>query len=175
MSKSSREQQVEDERKILAELQKNCNESIDTVAKHCGFSRQKAWRIIKQLEKSHMIWGYTAIVDEEKQGLQKFMLSIKRSNKTLDKTSMAEIAYDRLDKTISNLGVTIESSYFIHGEYDWILIFISENLQDAKKFTDIILGAYPGIVERVNLSQILFIQRDHKIANPDQQKLKEFL
>ena len=164
-----------DETKVLNALEQNAKENIDDLAKRCGFSRQKAWRIIKQLETSHKIWGYTAVFDAETQGLQKFMLSIKRSHKTLDPKSMTEIAKDRLDKTISTLGVTIESSYYIHGEYDWILIFIAKNLQDAKIFTDIILGAYPGIVEKADLSQILFIQRDHRIENPDQQKLKEFL
>jgi DNA-binding Lrp family transcriptional regulator len=175
MSKSSKETMKMDEMKVLYALEQNAKENIDDLAKKCGFSRQKAWRIIKQLETSHKIWGYTAIFDAETQGLRKFMLSIKRSGKTLDTRSITEIAYDRLDKTISNLGITIESSYYLHGEYDWILIFIAENLQDAKTFTDIIFGTYPGIVEKANLSQILFIQRDHRIANPDQQKLKEFL
>ena len=175
MAKSSKEQIKQDENKLLSELVKNSKENIDTIAKNCGFSRQKAWRIIKQLETSHKIWGYTAIFDAETQGLQKFMLSIKRSGKTLDKKSMTEIAYDRLDKTISTLGITIESSYYLHGEYDWILIFNAKKLQDAKKFMDIILGAYPGIVQKADLSQILFIQRDHRIENPDHQKLKEFL
>ena len=175
MAKSSKEQLEQDENKLLYELVKNSKENMDTIAKHCRFSRQKTWRIIKQLETSHKIWGYTAIFDAETQGLKKFMLSIKRSGKPLDKKSMTEITYDRLDKTISNLGIIIESSYYLHGEYDWILIFIAKNLPDAKKFTDIILGAYPGIVEKADLSQILFIQRDHRIANPDQQKLKEFL
>ena len=118
MAKSSKEQIKQDENKLLSELVKNSKENIDTIAKHCGFSRQKTWRIIKQLETSHKIWGYTAIFDAETQGLQKFMLSIKRSGKTLDKKSMTEIAYDRLDKTISNLRITIESSYYLHGEYD---------------------------------------------------------
>jgi len=57
MAKSSREQRDLDEKKVLAELQKNSNESIETIAKHCGFSRQKVWRTIKQLEENHMIWG----------------------------------------------------------------------------------------------------------------------
>ena len=175
MAKSSREQKNIDEMTILEELQKNSKESIETIAKHCGFSRQKVWNAIKKLEESRMIWGYTAIVDEEKQGLQKFMLSIKRSNRTLDKKTMDEIAYARLEKIISNLGATIESSYYIQGEYDWVLIFKAKNLKDAKKLSEIMLGAYPGIVERVNLSQILFIQREHRIENPAQGKLNEFL
>jgi DNA-binding Lrp family transcriptional regulator len=175
MVKSSRVQQLEDEMKVIAELQKNSNESIDATTKHYGFSRQKVWRIIKQWEERQSIWGYTAIVDAEAQGFQKFILSVKRSHKTLDKKIMNKEAYDKLEKIILNLGVIIESSYFVHGEYDWILIFMAQNIQYAKKFADILFNAYPGLVDKVDLSQILFIQRDHRIANPDQSKLMEFL
>ena len=175
MSKSSIEQLKKDEIMILEELQKNAKQNIDTIAKHCGFSRQKVWRIIKQLEENQKIWGYTAIVDAEVKGLEKFMLCIKKSQKVLDKKSMNEIAYERLGKIILNLGVTIESSYYIHGEYDWILIFTAKNVMDAKKFTDILSGAYPGIVDKIYLSRILFSQRDHRIENPNQMKLMEFL
>ena len=85
MVKSSKDQIEQDEKKILSELVKNSNENIDTIAKHCGFSRQKAWRIIKKLEKSHMIWGYTAIVDEDRNHMSHFIMLIKRSMKPLDK------------------------------------------------------------------------------------------
>ena len=175
MVRTVKEQQADDEWKILAELQKNSNRSINTIAKHCGFSRQKVWKTIKRLEERRIIWGYSAIVDMQKQGLQKFILSIKRSQKILDKKNMDEITYERLGKIILNLGVTIESSYYVHGEYDWILIFLTKDIQHAKKFADILFGAYPGIVDKAHLSQILFIQRDHRIENPDQGKLRDFL
>ncbi len=68
MSKSSKDQIKQDEKKILSELVKNSKENIDTIAKHCGFSRQKAWRLIKQLEEKKLIWGYIAIFDDQKIG-----------------------------------------------------------------------------------------------------------
>jgi DNA-binding Lrp family transcriptional regulator len=175
MAKSNREQLDKDEMKILAELQKNSNESIDTIAKHCGFSRQKVWRTIKQLEKSCIIWGYTAIVDEQKQGLQKFILLIKRSMQTLETKSVDDIAADKFEKIYSKMGITIESSYYVHGEFDWILLFTAKDLKQAKKFTGLLLEAYPGIVAKISLLQTLFIQREHKICNPDPTKLSEFL
>jgi len=175
MTKSTKEQIQKDEQKILAELMKNSKESIDMIAKNCGFSRQKAWRMIKQLKRDQKIWGYTAIVDLEMQDMKKFILSIKRSGQPLDKKSMNEIAYEKLEKIISSLGVTIESSYFIHGEYDWMLIFMAKDIQYAKKFATTLLNAYPGIVSKVDIAQILYTQRDHRVANPDQSKLMEFL
>jgi len=175
MARTSKEQNEQDVMKVIDALEQNSKKNIDEIAKSCGFSRQKVWRIIKKLEGNRNIWGYTAIVDAKIKDLQKFMLSIKRSQKMLDKKSINEIAYERLGKIILNLGVTIESSYYVHGEYDWILIFTAKNLRDAKKFTNILFSAYPGIIDKVNLSQILFSQRDHRIENPDQMKLMEFL
>jgi DNA-binding Lrp family transcriptional regulator len=49
MAKNSKEQMDQDEKKVLFELVKNSNEKIETIAKHCGFSKQKVSRIIKQL------------------------------------------------------------------------------------------------------------------------------
>ena len=63
MPKNSREQIDADEKKVIKELQKNSKESSDKIAKKCGFSRQKVWRIIKKLEKNKTIWGYFAVVD----------------------------------------------------------------------------------------------------------------
>jgi len=51
---------------VIEQLQRNSNESIDKIAKTCGFSRQKVWRIIKRLENNKTIWGYTAVPDKEK-------------------------------------------------------------------------------------------------------------
>ena len=83
MPKSSKDQIYADEKKVIRELQKNSKESIDTIAKNCGFSRQKVWRIIKRLEKNKTIWGYFAVVDYEKLNLKRYLMLIKRSNKPL--------------------------------------------------------------------------------------------
>ena len=55
MPKNSSEQIDVDEKKVIRELQRNSKESIDKIAKKCGFSRQKVWRIIKRLEKNKTI------------------------------------------------------------------------------------------------------------------------
>lgn len=175
MARRSREQMKNDEMMILAELQKNSNGHINTIAKHLGFSRQKTWRFIKRLEKNHMIWGYTIVVDQQRQGLQKFILSIKRSSKISDKKNEDVIAFDKIEKNYSKLGITVESSYYGHGEYDWILLFTARGLEQAKKFAELILGAYPGMVEKTRLFQILFTPREHNVFNPDRKKMKDFI
>jgi len=173
MVKTSKEQIHEDEMKILETLMKNSNENIDSIAKHCGFSRQKVWRIIKQLEKSHMIWGYTAIVDVEKQGLQKYIMFFKRSMQMFDKTSAEQVNLDSIFDEYKKIGIQIESSHYIHGEYDWIIIFIAKNLIQAKKFISLLLTKYPGLIEKVEIARILYTPRNHHIINPHSLKAKD--
>ncbi|MBP1662562.1 MAG: hypothetical protein H6P94_811, partial [Thermoplasmatales archaeon] len=115
MSKSSKDQMGLDEKKVLSELVKNANKNIETIAKLCGFSKQKTWRIIKRLEAKELIWGYTAVFDEKKMGLKHFMVLIKRSMKRLDESTINKIVSRRLEDVIKELGITIESSSYVHG------------------------------------------------------------
>ena len=73
------------------------------------------------------------------------------------------------------IGVIIESSHRIHGDYDWVVIFLAPNLIEAKKFSEILFDKFPGIAKDVNLMQIIFTNRANYILNPDQTKLREFL
>jgi len=54
MAKRSSVQIEQDENKILDALEQHSKDSVDEIAKSCGFSRQKVWRIIKDLEKRKM-------------------------------------------------------------------------------------------------------------------------
>jgi DNA-binding Lrp family transcriptional regulator len=175
MSKNSREQIEQDEKKVLSELVKNANENIETIAKHCGFSRQKTWRFIKRLEEKNLIWGYTAIFNEEKIGLTHFMLMVKRTAKKLEEQTVNTIVSRRLEDLIAEIGITIESSSYVHGEYDWIITFTADDIKQAKKFSDSVVALHPGIIEKITIMQTLMFIRKQYILNPDRKKLKEFL
>jgi DNA-binding Lrp family transcriptional regulator len=175
MAKNSKEQIDQDEKKILSELVKNSNENIETIAKHCGFSRQKTWRFIKRLEAKKLIWGYTAIFNEEKIGQQHFMLMIKRTSKQLEEKTINTIVSRRLEDLVAEIGVTIESSAYVHGEYDWILTFTAEDIKQAKKFSDSVVALHPGVIEKMTILQTLIFIRKQYILNPDKKKLKDFL
>jgi uncharacterized protein with GYD domain len=73
------------------------------------------------------------------------------------------------------MGITMESSYYINGEYDWMVVFTTADLIQAKKFSTILFDHYSGMAEKVNLMQIIFTNRAHYIPNPDQTKLREFM
>ena len=175
MSKSSSDQKYKDEKKILSELVKNSNEKIETIAKHCGFSRQKTWRFIKQLETKGLIWGYTAIFNEEKIGRMHFILMVKRTTKQIEEKTVDKIVSRKLEDIVAELGITIESSSYVHGEYDWVLTFTAQDIKQAKKFSDSLVVLHPGVIEKITIMQTLMFIRKHYILNPEKMKLKEFL
>ena len=166
---------VQDEKKVLFELVKNSKEKIDTIAKHCGFSRQKTWRYIKQLEAKGLIWGYTAIFDEEKIGLTHFMLMIKRTMKQFRENTADKIISRKLEEIAAEIGITIESSSYVHGEYDWVITFTAEDIRQAKKFSDSVFTFHPGVIEKITIMQtLMFIKKQH-VLNPEKMHLKDFL
>ncbi len=175
MAKSSKKQIYEDELKVITELQKNAKESIDIIATNCGFSRQKVWRIIKTLEEDKTIWGYAAIVNDEKQGLKSYTILIKRTTLPIDEKLADKIITRQLEHTASETGIKIEHSMFTHGTFDWVICFRAKDIMHAKKFSEIVNKTYWGYIREVHMLEVLFPIRIQGILNPDIQKLKEFL
>ncbi len=175
MEKKSKKRHDEDVIKVLAELQRNCKQDLDNIAKHGGFSRQKAWRIIKQLETDGYIWGYTAIINEAKRNLAQFTILIKRTSKPLETPIVEKIDSLTLEEFVSDMDVTIESSYFVHGNYDWIIIVVAHDIKNVRKFCEALYKAFPGAIEKIEVLQTLYAVRNHYIFNPDRKKLHDLL
>jgi DNA-binding Lrp family transcriptional regulator len=175
MAKSSKKQIYEDGLKVIAELQKNAKESIDIIAKKCGFSRQKAWRIIKGLEENKTIWGYAAVVNEEKQEQKRYMILIKRTTLPIEEKLVDKITTRQLEKSASEIDIKIESSMFTHGTFDWVICFKAKDMMHAKKFSEIVNKTYWGYIGELHIMETLFPIRIQGILNPEIEKLKEFL
>lgn len=171
----SKENMEQDEKKILSELIKNSKENIDTIAKHCGFSRQKTWRFIKQLEAKDLIWGYTAVFDEQKLGLKHFMMLAKRSTGPLKDDTVTKIIKRDLEKIVTEFGITIESSSYVHGEYDWVITFTAIDIIHAKKLADLLNEMHPGRLEKITILQTMMAIKKQYILNPNRDKLKDFI
>ena len=174
MPKNSREQIDADEKKVIRELQKNSKESIDKIAKRCGFSRQKVWRTIKRLEKNKTIWGYYAVVDNEKLDMKRYIMLIKRSNKPI-----GDAINKMIDLTMhckeEEIDVDVICSSYLHGQYDWMLIFTASNIKNAKKFSELLTKEYQHMISEINLLEDIFPVKKCGMVNPDLEKFREFL
>ena len=78
MPKRSKENIEKDTQQIIKVFQEDARISLNELAEKTGFSRQKIWRIIKNLEKNKTIWGYTTIIDEKKQKLNNYIILVKK-------------------------------------------------------------------------------------------------
>ncbi len=175
MFEISEQEMQQEEKRILAELVKNSKEKTETIAKHCGFTKQKAGRIIKQLEANDMIWGYTTIFDEQRIGLSHFILLVKREMQKIKEEDVDILISKKTEQLAEEFGVTIESSAYIHGEYDWILTFTASDVKLAKKFINSLLALYPRIINKITIMQTLMFMKNHYVSNPQREKLKEFM
>ena len=157
-------------KKILDVLKTNANESIDVIAKKCGFSRQKIWRIIKKLEKNKTIWGYTAVCDDESYNLKHFTMLTKRTTFPIDQKMLQEILTTRLDDLIPGTFIRIENIQYVHGCFDGIFTFLAEDLVTAKKFYEQFNKRFNKYITAVELLESILIIRKQVIRNP---RLKE--
>ncbi len=174
MPKVSARQIDADEKKVMTELQKNSNESIDVLAKRCGFSRQKVWKIIKKFEKDKTIWGYHAVIETERFHQKTYILLIKKSNAPASKILDLILSRD-LEKNAEDLNVFVISSSYIHGSYDWQISFNAEDIRTAKKFCETVNRLYQGHVGELVLLEEIFAVKTCGIQNPNIKKLKEFI
>ncbi len=175
MARNSVEQIDKDEKLIMSILEKDAKENIDTLADRCGFSRQKVWRIIKRLEKTKLIWGYAAINGGEKMEVGNFVVLIKKSSKPADEKTINSLVGRELDEIAEKMEVTIENSFFVHGEFDWILTFNAKDLRAAKKFHERLLKLYTGMVAGSTLLETLVPLKKQGIINPNIDDLREYL
>lgn len=175
MAKTSKKQIYKDEKKVIASLQKNAKENIDIIAKKCGFSRQKVWRIIKRLEKDKTIWGYAAIVNEEKQDLKHYIILIKKTTLPINEELANKIIKRKLEGLASKVGAKVETSLYVHGVYDWMVSFTANDIKYAKKFCEQFNELYKGYIAELHLLETLFPVKKQGVLNPKARELKQFL
>ena len=166
MPKASREQIADDEKKIIRELQKNSKENIDKIAKKCGFSRQKVWRLIKRLENNKTIWGYSTIVDNEKADLTHYTVLFKRSIAPIGRKVQNQISEENIDNYFPELNVTIEDCLYVNGKYDWILSFTAPGLKEMKIFCEKFMRKYSEYIKAYEVLETIITVRKQGIKNP---------
>ncbi len=175
MPKSSQTRVIEDEEKILEILETNAKASIDDIAKKCGFSRQKVWRIIKKLEEEKTIWGYTAICEQERYTMKHFIMMMKRNTAPIDEKMMRVIITTRLDDLLPDLKIKIENIEYVHGSFDGIFSFYAADLISAKKFSDRFKEHFHEYIADVELLEGIFFIRNQRIPNPNLKNIVHYL
>jgi len=173
MAKTSKKQIEQDKMKVIDVLEQHSKDSVDKIAKKCGFSRQKVWMIIKDLEKRKIIWGYTAVTDESSRNLKHFIVLFKRTTVPFDENFKKEILHDKLDNYSPN--VIIENLYIVHGQYDNVATFYAKDLVSAKKLISAMLEKIGKYYDGYLLLETLLPVRKQRLKNPRMKELVEYM
>jgi DNA-binding Lrp family transcriptional regulator len=175
MKENNKTRHMDDEQKILSVLQTNAHISIDVIAKKCGFSRQKVWRVIKKLEEQKTIWGYTAIYDEEQYDLKHFIMLMKLSTIPVDQKIKNEILTTRLDDLLPGSVIKIEHIEYVHGSYDGVFTFYAKDLVTAKRFCARFQERFNPFIASVEILEGIFFLRKQMLPNPKLKKQLSYL
>ena len=172
MPKSSLTKIDEDKQKIFELLVCNSRQSPNEIAKKLGFSRQKAWKLIKLLERENKVWGYTAIFPEYKKGWIIYFALVKIKYSYLKEMDMLIESVKK--GGTSNLDLHILEVYFTNGCYDGIVIFSAKNVQEAKKYLGHMHKIYGNQIEKIDLIENVFPLIISSKMNPNIEKLWDF-
>lgn len=173
MPKVSEEQIQIDEKKVIAELRENSNKSINEIAEKLGFSRQKVWRIVRRLEKENIIWGYGAVIDEEKLGFEYYILLLKKNVQPVKAEAIKNITSREIEDYIRKMDCYMISSLYTNGFYDWIVIFTAPDTIQAKKVSELFINRYHEFLTEVKLLETIFPAKIKGKVNPDIKKLRD--
>ena len=175
MPKSSKEKIMDDERKVIRELKKNAKESIDSIGKNCDFSRQKVWRIIKRLEENGTIWGYSSVINDEKMNQKRYFILFKRTSKPVPKEKIEIITKRKLKEASRKIGIGVESSYFIHGDYDWLVCITASSIKEVKIFLNLFSTYFSdGFISDYQVLEVIFPIEINGIINPNTKEIEEY-
>ena len=174
MPKTSKEQIDLDEKKVISELQKNAKESTDALAKKCKFSRQKVWRTIKRLEKDKTIWGYQAVVDDEKLGVKRYQILLKKSSKPVSDKMMDIMLEKDMREQLEKFGVDFDYSFYTHGYFDWSLCITAPDIRAVKKFIEILNTRFEGYISEIQVLEVIFPLLKSGFDNPNLTEIREF-
>jgi DNA-binding Lrp family transcriptional regulator len=173
LAKSSKETILQDEIKVLDALEQHSEDSIDKIAKSCGLSRQKVARIIKNLERNKVIWGYPPVTDEQLRNLEHFILLMKRNTVPFDEAFKKELIFDKLDNYSPD--VRVENLYIVHGKYDNVATFYAKDLVSAKKLVNEMFKKIGKYFDDYLLLETMISIRKQGIKNPQLKNLVDYL
>ena len=102
------------DKKLLEELQKDCKQHVNDLAKKVGIGKSAVHRRIKILEKDGVIKQYAAILDPSKVGksYSAFFLCKPAHGKNLN--------WDLIGKELTKINGVLEVC-FVTGEYDYLV------------------------------------------------------
>jgi len=125
---------------LLTILQTNALESPDSIAQMLGIPAAEVTRRITEYEKSGVIRGYQAILNEDQLGLDKVTAVIE-----VKVTPQREGGFDTIAQRVSRFP-EVRSAYLMSGAYDLLLFVEGRSLREVAAFVSERLSPLDGVL-----------------------------
>jgi len=126
------------DQKIIFALQADGRLTNQELSERVGLSPSPCLRRVRNLEKSGVIRGYAAVIDQENYGLPiNVFVSIRLERQT-------DAALKAFERGVDGLEEVIEC-YLMTGGSDYLLRVVSDSLKSYERFVREELSALPGI------------------------------
>jgi DNA-binding Lrp family transcriptional regulator len=162
------------DKRFLRRLLEDPTRSVRALASDLGSYRQKVWRHKRRLEQDHVVWGYTAVVDEAALGNVMYMVLMKM--KPLDRQLAELIIRRQTQGEFHKQRVRLLNVLYVNGEYDWLIMFSAPDHATARRYYDSIRVSYADfLLDRPVIIDVNFpVIREGKI-NPELKRLYDFV
>jgi len=160
--------------RIIDALLMDPTKSMREIARDLNTYRQTLWRKKKKMEEENIIWGYTAVIDEEKQGKVTFLILMKMKPMMKE---MAELIVRRVKRNEpAKMGIRQIDLFQVNGEYDWVLRFSAPDHATARTYFDTLRALYVDyLLDKPVLVNVNFILVAEGKRNPEIDRLFNFV
>lgn len=172
MAKNSAEKIKQDKNKLIKELTKNARQSTNELSDKLDFSRQKIWRMIKEIEENGDIWGYSAVVENYGENQNIYFALIKQNIPYL--SNIDEVIKNVKADNSEKIGIKLIGLFYTNGPYDGICMFAAKDIRDAKKYLGYITKQYKDYIIQIELIESVFPLIKCGIINPNIDELKKY-
>ncbi len=160
---------------LLRCLLENPAQSINKIAEKINMYRRTVLHKKKELEDNHVIWGYTAVIDERKLDRALYVAIFKL--RPISSKKLPDLVIRRLTtEASSKLGVWLEDVLYTTDMYACILKFSAPNHTTATRYFETLRAVYKDFfLEEPLLFKVDFpLVRQGKM-NPELEKLYDFV
>ena len=112
---------------LLTELQRDSRQTVQQLADAAGLSSTPCWKRVKEMERSGVIRGYTALIDREKVGLSLCVLA----EVNLSRHSEEDVR--RFEQAVADCS-QIVSCYSTTGQADYVIKVLVPEIKSYEAF-----------------------------------------
>jgi DNA-binding Lrp family transcriptional regulator len=168
--KSAIGNKIEVNSRLLGALLKDPTRSMRELAKELDSYRQTIWRKKKKMEEEHLIWGYTAVIDESKLGKGTYLILMKMKPMIGD---LAKTIVGRIKRNDpAKRDIRLIDAFQVNGEYDWIIRFSAPDHPTARTYFDTLRAVYSDhLLDKPVMVDVNFVLVAEGKTNPEIERL----